>query len=34
MTDGCKCRNMDLRFVAELALVPADVTIDLAAQKK
>ncbi|RCV22489.1 hypothetical protein SEVIR_4G236200v4 [Setaria viridis] len=26
--------NMDLRFEAEIALVPADVTIDLAAQKK
>ena len=30
----CKCRNMDVKFVEELALVPADVTIDVAAQQK
>jgi GTP-binding nuclear protein Ran len=30
----CKCRNMDVKFVEELALVPADVTIDVAAQQQ
>jgi hypothetical protein len=29
-----KCRDMNLRFVEELALLPADVTIDLIAQQK
>ena len=30
----CKCRNTDVKFVEELALVPADVTIDVAAQQQ
>jgi hypothetical protein len=31
---GCKYRNMDLKFVEEIALVSADVTINIAAQQK
>jgi hypothetical protein len=34
MIYGCDCRDMNLRFVEELALKPAEVTVDLVAQKK
>lgn len=34
MMHRCKRRNMDLKFVEELALLPADVTIDVAEQQK
>jgi hypothetical protein len=30
----CYCRDMNLRFTEEFALVPAEVTIDVAAQQK
>lgn len=31
---GCDCRDMNLRFVEETALLPADVTVDLITQQQ
>jgi hypothetical protein len=30
----CDCRDMNLRFTEEFALLPVEVTVDVAAQQK